>query len=241
MGDTWPPEEWSVTDESFDVFCPTCNIQVQARAICAGRGGFSGNAVNPLDETETEYYGDTYSVALCPRCNAPFLMQQSRYGVVGEFETVTTKIVLYPTTSRLPAEGIPEPVGRAYQQALRCFSGSSYEASALMCRRSLEALCKSFAASGRSLQAKLDALHAMEVIDKRLTQWAHGVRAIGNEAAHDTDTELSKDDARDALDFTEALLMYVFALNARFAAFSARRGQPNARPTEPELTPEASS
>lgn len=101
-----------------------------------------------------------------------------------------------------------------------------------MCRRSLEALCKSFTASGKSLQAKLDALHAMEVIDKRLTQWAHGVRAIGSEAAHDTDTELSKDDARDALDFTEALLMYVFVLNMRFAAFSARRGQASAHPTE---------
>jgi hypothetical protein len=164
------------------------------------------------------------------------LIKQSRYSVVGEFETVTTKIVLHPATSRLPADGIPEPVSRAYQQALRCFSASSYEASALMCRRSLEALCKSFTASGKSLQAKLDALHATEVIDKRLTQWAHGVRVTGNEAAHDTDTELSKDDARDALDFTEALLMYVFVLNARFAAFSARRGQASMRPIEPELT-----
>jgi hypothetical protein len=93
-------------------------------------------------------------------------------------------------------------------KALRCFSASSYEASALMCRRSLEALCKSFTARGKSLQAKLDALHAMEVIDKQLTQWAHGVKAIGNEAAHDTDTELSKDDARDTLDFTGGLCMY---------------------------------
>lgn len=209
--------------ESFDVFCPGCNIQVEAHAICDGRGGFSSNAVNPLDEIDAEYHGDSYSVALCPRCNAPFLIKQSRYGVPGEFETVTSETVLYPTNSRLPTDGIPESVHRAYQQAFRCFSGSSYEASALMCRRCLEALCKSFAASGKSLQAKLDALYAMEVIDKRLTQWAHGVRAIGNEAAHDTDTELSKDDARDALDFTEALLMYVFALNARFTAFSARR------------------
>jgi hypothetical protein len=49
--------------------------------------------------------------------------------------------------------------------------------------------------------------------------------SLGNEAAHDTQTELSKNDARDALDFTEALLMYVFVLNGRFEAFSARRKQ----------------
>jgi hypothetical protein len=36
---------------------------------------------------------------------------------------------------------------------------------------------------------------------------------------------LSKEDAKDALDFTEALLIYVFVLNERFAAFSARRKQ----------------
>ena len=98
-----------------------------------------------------------------------------------------------------------------------------------MCRRCLEALCNSLSASGKSLQAKLDALSESGSVDKRLTQWAHGIRAIGNEAAHDTEIELTKDDARDALDFTEALLMYVFALNARFVAFQQRRGQASER------------
>jgi hypothetical protein len=212
-------------EESFDVFCPECNIQVAARVICSGSGGFSSNAVNPVDEIDAEYHGDTYSVALCRRCNSPFLIKQSRYGVPGEFETITNEVVLFPQPSRLPAEGIPDSVQRAYEQAHKCYSSSSYEACALMCRRCLEALCKSLAASGKSLQAKLDALSDTGTIDKRLTQWAHGIRAIGNEAAHDTDTELTKIDARDALDFTEALLMYIFALNARFTEFQQRRSQ----------------
>jgi hypothetical protein len=212
-------------DESFDVFCPECNIQVAARVICTGNCDFSSNALNPIDESDAEYHGDTYSVALCRRCNSPFLIKQSRYGVPGEFETITSEVVLFPQASRLHADGIPESVQRAYEQAHKCYSASSYEACALMCRRCLEALCKSLSAPGRSLQAKLDALSDSGAIDKRLAQWAHGIRAIGNEAAHDTDTELTKSDARDALDFTEALLMYVFALNARFLAFQQRRGQ----------------
>lgn len=217
-------------NESFDVFCLSCCIQVEARVICRGNRGFSSDAVSPVDDIDTEYHGDAYSVALCPRCNAPFLIKQSCYGVPGEFETITSQALLYPASSRLPIDGIPDPVNRAYQQALRCFSTSSYEASALMCRRCLKALCNSFHASGKSLQARLDTLCEREVIEKRLTRWAHGVRVIGNEAAHDTDAELSKDDARDALEFTEALLMYVFALSARFSAFSARRGQASTGP-----------
>ncbi len=210
-------------EESVDVFCPNCNIEVASRVICRGHGGFSSSAVNPIDEVDAEYHGDTYFVSLCRRCSTPFLVRQSLYGVPGEFETVTNEVVLYPNASRLPADGLPDPTRRAYEQALRCYSAASYEACALMCRRCLEALCKSFSVVGKSLNMKIDALYAADIIDKRLTQWAHGVRAIGNEAAHDTDAELSKDDARDAIDFTEALLMYVFALNARFAEFQRRR------------------
>jgi hypothetical protein len=211
----------TVDDESFDVFCTNCNIEVASRVICKGHGGFS--SANPFDEVDSEYYGDSYFVSLCRRCSSPFLVRQSRYGVPGEFETVTSEVVLYPNASRLPADGIPDPARRAYEQALRCYSAASYEACALMCRRCLEALCKSFSVAGNSLNRKVDALCTAGIIDKRLAQWAHGVRAIGNEAAHDTDAELSKDDARDAIDFTEALLMYVFALNARFAEFQQRR------------------
>lgn len=209
--------------ESFDVFCPDCNIQVAARVICSGSGGFSSNATNVLDEVDAEYHGDAYLVALCRRCQSPFLIKQSHYGVPGEFETITSEEVIFPQPSRLPAEGIPEPVRRAYEQAQKCYSAVCYEACALMCRRCLEALCKALPITGRSLQAKLDSLSESGVIDKRLSQWAHGIRAMGNEAAHDTDTELTQGDARDALDFTEALLMYVFALNARFEAFQQRR------------------
>ena len=88
-----------MTDETFDVFCPECNIQVEARVICNGSSGFSSDALNPMDEVDAEYYGDTYSVALCRRCNSPFLIKQSLYGVPGEFETITSEAVLFPQVS----------------------------------------------------------------------------------------------------------------------------------------------
>ncbi len=209
--------------ESFDLFCPKCNMQVETRVVAHGSGGFSSDAINPIDEIDTEYHGDTYYIALCRRCNGPFLVKQSLFGVPGEFETVTSEDILYPASSRLELENVPEPVRRSYEQGLRCFAASFYEAAALMCRRCLEALCKSLAVDGRSLNAKLDRLAERGLIDTRLSQWAHGVRVIGNEAAHDTDTELSKEDARDSIDFTEALLMYIFVLNARYNGFVERR------------------
>jgi hypothetical protein len=181
--------------------------------------------LNPDDRVDAPFKQNIFSIALCPKCDAPFFIKEELSGVPGEFEQIEDMTVLYPAVERASFESTPEPVKRAYEQALRCYSSSSFDACALMCRRSLEALCRSQGVQSGNLDSKLKKLAEQRVIDARLAEWAHGVWILGNEAAHDTDAELSKEDAKDALDFTEALLTYVFVLNERFAAFSARRKQ----------------
>jgi hypothetical protein len=95
-----------------------------------------------------------------------------------------------------------------------------------MCRKCLEATCKALGAKGRDLNARLQNLHGGEYIDARLLNWAHEIRVLGNEAAHDVDLAIAKSDARDVLDFTEAILIYIFSLTARFRAFQDRRPKP---------------
>jgi len=209
----------------FDVFCSECNIQVEARVIATVGHGFKSQAMNPEDQVDAPFTQNIFSIAVCPKCDAPFFVKEVLSGVPAEFEAIADEVVLYPAAVRASFEKIAEPVKRAYEQALRCYSSSAFEACALMCRRSLEALCRSQGVQSGNLDSKLKKLAEQRVIDARLAEWAHGIRIVGNEAAHDTDTELSKEDAKDALDFTEALLTYVFVLNERFAAFSARRKQ----------------
>ncbi len=209
--------------ESFDLFCPTCNILVEAKVVAHGSGGFRSGAVSPLDEVDTEYYGEHYSIALCRRCDGPFLVRESLFGIAGEFETVTEETVLFPLTAGRTLEGVPEPVRRPMEQADRAFSTASYDATALMCRRALEAVCKSLSASGSSLVLRLGDLHAKGHIDQKLLRWAHAVRLVGNNAAHDVEQAMSREDARDILDLTDALLMYIFSLDKRFREFEGRR------------------
>ncbi|MBI1746165.1 MAG: DUF4145 domain-containing protein [Acidobacteria bacterium] len=238
--------------ETFDVFCPTCNILVEAKVIARGFGEYRSDAVNPMDEVDSEYHGDHYSVALCRRCNGPFLVREALYGVPGEFETVTDEVVLYPVSGGPRIDGLPESIGRSVAQAHRSYAASSYDACALMCRRALEALCKTLSAKGRDLDRRLADLEASGRIDSRMIHWAHGVRLVGNEAAHDVDTAVTVEDARDILEFTEALLLYVFTLDTKFRSFEARRkgraqpsatgvAQPNAAPNGGPATPSGSS
>jgi hypothetical protein len=205
-----------MAESSFDVFCPQCNILVEAKVIAEGHGGFRSNAVNPIDEVDTEYHGDHYSVCLCRRCNQPFLVRQSLYSVPGEFGTVTEEAVLYPSESKLLPEALPENVKTAYDQAARSLHVSLFEPCVLMSRKCLEAICKILNANGRDLSKRLAKLHEAGHIDSRLLNWAHQVRLIGNEAAHDIDAPITKEDARDVFDFTEAILIYVFSLTKRF-------------------------
>ena len=219
-----------MAQEWFDMFCIECNTQVQTAVIAKGNGGFNENAVNSIHGADEEYYSDLFYVTICPRCNAPFLLKERRYGVLGEFETVTSKSVLYPKVTNLDLEGFPDAMRKAYEQALRCYSSSSFDACALMCRRCLEVLANSFGVEKGTLESKLKTLADQQIIEARLVQWAHGIRIVGNEAAHDSDTELTKQDARDALDFTEAILTYVFVLNTRFESFQSRRKQRGGSP-----------
>ncbi len=212
-------------ESSFDVFCPQCNILVEAKVIAEGFAEFRSDAVNPIDEVDTEYHGERYSVCLCRRCNQPFLVRQSLYGIPGEFENFTEETVLYPGESKLLPEKLPESVKTAYDQAARSLHASLFEPCVLMSRKCLEAICKIFDTKGRDLNARLGKLHEEGHIDSRLLNWAHQVRLIGNEAAHDIDTPVTKEDARDVLDFTEAILIYVFSLTKRFESLQKRRAK----------------
>ena len=46
---------------------------------------------------------------------------------------------------------------------------------------------------------------------------------VGNDAAHDLSLTVSKEDARDCLDFVDAILIYVFTLDRKFQEFKSRR------------------
>lgn len=214
-----------MSEESLDVYCPECTMHVSARIVASGNGGFSTSATNPIDEVDAEYHGDVYFVCLCRRCSHPFLVRRSLYGVPGEFETITSEEVLYPSEKKLPLDGAPANIKAAHQQAVRAFSAGLYEPCALMCRKCLEATCKALGATGRDLNKRLESLLQAGHIDARLLEWAHGIRLIGNEAAHDPDITVSKRDARDVLDLTESILMYVFSLSARFEKFKSRRAK----------------
>jgi hypothetical protein len=92
-----------------------------------------------------------------------------------------------------------------------------------MCRKCLEAVCVVLGVQNGSLSQRLRKLRDSGRIEARLYEWADELRLVANDAAHDLEVRISKQDAVDSLDFVEAILLYVFALDQRFRDFRARR------------------
>jgi hypothetical protein len=113
-------------------------------------------------------------------------------------------------------------------EAERSFRASAYLASAVMCGRALEGICRHFNTKSAYLGGGLKELLDREIIDKRLFEWSQALQRSRNAAAHASEERISKEDASDLFDFVVAIADYVFVLNERFQEFMKRQsGNPN--------------
>jgi hypothetical protein len=92
-----------------------------------------------------------------------------------------------------------------------------------MCRKTLEGVCAAHGVNQKSLMESLRDLREKEMIDDRLFEWSDALRSAGNEAAHDVKVIVSRNDAWDILDFTNAIVDYLFSYRDQFEQFRARR------------------
>jgi hypothetical protein len=92
-----------------------------------------------------------------------------------------------------------------------------------MCRKALEGICSEHGVKERNLAASLKAMKDQGQIDERLFEWSDSLRMVGNEAAHGVGLTIVQPDAKDVLEFTNAILDYLFSYRDRFEKFKARR------------------
>lgn len=205
--------------ETVEGFCPECNRMSELQV----RGGASATAprqlFDQLDPAEEGLRSARYSIAFCPKCESVFL----HAAATSEPSGSPYEAMLFPTSNRRDVPGLPEPVHRTFRSAQSCFDTGNFEPCVVMSRKCLEAVCAFLGEADGPLAARLRGLRASGRIEAKLYEWADELRLVGNDAAHDLNIQISKQDAVDSLDFVEAILLYVLALDQRFRDFRARR------------------
>lgn len=188
--------------------CTRCAAIVEAQEVASY-----------FDDDEDVAQGK-WTFAKCPRCTLPLLAVQCDFGDGFDADTPSR---VYPPRDREMGDSVPKSIRTAFNEAMVCFKAKAYTASAIMCRKTLEGLCAEHGIKARNLSLSLKKLKDDGVIEARLFEWAEALRSLGNEAAHGVTSVISPHDAKDILEFTEALAEYVFTYRDKFERFKKRR------------------
>ncbi|MGI6174969.1 MAG: DUF4145 domain-containing protein [Christensenellales bacterium] len=164
-----------------------------------------------------------YVFLKCKKCDGPLLIRQDNVGNMAEGDIWDTPVKIYPTEDFHTNPNAPKQVRVIFEEACRCFKAHAYIATAILSRKTIESICEHHGIKERNLVGSLAKMKSEGEIDERLFEWADMLRLVGNEAAHDINAEVSKEDANDVLDFTNAIIDYIFSFNEKFTEFKARR------------------
>jgi len=214
-------------DDIESVFsCPNCGHAVETTEVAIYETSpepLPNQVVMEDWEVDTEY--SVFSLRKCPKCNQPFLHKYSFliHHEAGTYLQETEQLCPSSDSQLLSIGSVPKRISGIYRQAKACFDNGLNEASVIMCRKCLEAICHDLDAKGKALSDRIQNIHQQEKIDKKLLEWANQLRLIGNDAAHDIEITIRKKDAKDSITFLNALLLYIYTLEKKFATLKARR------------------
>jgi hypothetical protein len=194
--------------------CPFCETKVDAKSI---------GTIEEADKLNMFFL--KISLLKCPICESAILAGQ-------ELEFDENNLLntewgpakrLWPSPEKPISGDLPDFVSSSLKEAHKCYKGKAYSACAVMCGRVLEGICKHFKTKRKYLAGGLIDLMDMQIIDRKIHNWGEALRKHRNIGAHISDEKITKEDAKDLLDFAEAICDYVFELTKKFNDFMKRR------------------
>lgn len=190
--------------------CPHCDELTSSDVLGTAESG------NPENVPPAEF-----ALLQCGNldCEMPIVQVREDYGPGFHADTPT---LYFPSPRRL-SWSIPEDLRDAFLEVVKCFQAKAYLAAVVIVRRLLEGTCQLQGSKKRRLIDALEELREKGVIDQRLSEWAHLLRTVGNAGAHFSTQEVTRDDAKDSMDFAEALLDHIYVLSSRFDDFKSRQ------------------
>jgi hypothetical protein len=178
---------------------------------------------------EDEPFRFKASLLECPVCKKAILAGQELYKTGPDKYQWSGATRLWPQPEKYLDWDLPDLVRNSLEEAEKCYKAKAYGACAVMCGRVLESICSEYNIKNKFLGGGLKELLDNQIIDKRIYEWGEALRKHRNIGAHATTEKISKEDARDLLDFANAICDYIFVLTNKFENFIKRKEQPKKR------------
>jgi len=127
-------------------------------------------------------------------------------------------IYWWPIPSAHVSSDVPIEIAEAFKEAVQALSANCPRASAVMARRTLEAVTVDKGQTTGQLWQRLQNLATAGTLHPSLADWVREVRLVGNHGAHfDPLHSVSLEDARQLTQFLKELLRYLYELPAELA------------------------
>jgi len=121
----------------------------------------------------------------------------------------------WPLPEAKLSSDVPANIASVFAEAVLTLSANCPRASAVMSRRTLEAITVEKGEMKGSLAERLANLGTKGVLHPTLSEWAKEVRLVGNVGAHfDPIEQVTIDDARQLVNFIRELLKFLYELPA---------------------------
>lgn len=198
-------------------YCPTCNSIVET-------GVLFSYAYDVIYTDELQNHGTSIILGKCLNCDKPFLLQED-FQNIEEYTWTNDKLLLFPSTDNIALKNAPNIVITPYKEAQKCFRAQAYEACVIMCRKGIEAICTDKGEINGNLESKLKKLKDKHILEETFYNWSNELRLIGNEGAHSHSKMIDKQDAKDAVDFFDALITYLYHLVDQYDKLKSRRNK----------------
>ena len=201
--------------------CPRCEKQSSFENLGSLPLTFDGGYLMERDGSSTPTHSERASILVCRHCRQGVaVLEEEWIGDHPKREGLKAGGVIswrgfhwWPLAGLVLHSAGPEQIRDAFHEAALALSANCPRASAVMARRTLEAIAVERGESTGSLADKLKRLSAAGVLHPTLADWSTEVRLVGNTGAHfDPLDKVTIEDARQLIEFIRELAKYIYVL-----------------------------
>jgi Domain of unknown function (DUF4145) len=212
-------EEFPDSDKPYGL-CPRCNKQSSFDILGSLPATFDSGIIVHQNGTNSRDFYDRVTSFQCRNCQQPVIVLEEQFindkprreGMTGG--TINWRgFFWWPFFSLKMNEVIPIEIQEILKEAKITYSTECYRSSAVMSRRTLEAIATDKGENKGVLAKRIQNLIDKGILDKNLGEWATEIRLIGNSGAHyDPINEVNKADANQIILFIEELIKYLYIM-----------------------------
>lgn len=225
-GEALPEDNTGLPDSSNpNGLCPRCNKQSSFDILGSLPATYNSSYTISNSGQKNRTLIDIVTSMECRNCRQPVVViEQEFVGDTPSNQKHSGGYVNYRGLFWWPFQGmslsseIPEAIQNILREAKISFSAQCYRASAVMSRRTLEAITVDKGENQGVLANRIKNLIAKGILDKNLGDWATEIRLLGNSGAHfDPINDIQKHDAEQIILFIEELIKYVYVMPSEIA------------------------